>query len=260
MLNKVPEVTIFFWVIKVMATTVGETAADFLNVDLGFGLTNTSVVMAVLLAVALAVQLTRDRYVPAVYWLTVVLISVVGTLVTDFLTDVMHVPLLTSTSVFSALLLATFAAWYASERTLSIHTVFTRRRELYYWTAILFTFALGTAGGDYASEGLGWGYATGTAVFGVLIAAIAIGHGAFRLNAVLAFWLAYILTRPLGASLGDLMSQAPSDGGLGWSSSAINGTFLATIVALVVYLSWTKVDRTENRRLAVEAPGATACD
>src|SRR3954451_2820803 len=148
MLNKVPEVTIYFWIIKVLCTTVGETAADYLNDTLGFGLTNTSYVMGALLTVALVAQSRTRRYVPPVYWLVVVFISVVGTLITDNLTDVAGVPLETSTAAFSVALALTFAGWYRSQRTLSIHTIVTRTREAWYWLAILFTFALGTAAGD----------------------------------------------------------------------------------------------------------------
>jgi len=174
--------------------------------------------------------------VPWIYWLTVVLVSVVGTQITDALTDRLDVSLPTSTVVFALLLAATFVAWYARERALSIHTITTLRRELFYWTAILFTFALGTAAGDLATEALGLGFNVGVAAFSVLIAAI---YMAFRLggNAVLTFWLAYILTRPLGASLGDLLSQAPAYGGLGLGTVMTSLVFLALIVALVTMLS-----------------------
>src|SRR6266516_29551 len=143
MLNKVPEVTLFFWVIKIMCTTVGETAADYLNDNLGFGLTNTTSVAGAVLAALLVAQFRLRRYVPADYWAVVVVISVFGTLITDNMTDLHNVPLTTSTIVFAIVLAAVFAAWYASERTLSIHTIFTTRREAFYWLAILFTFALG---------------------------------------------------------------------------------------------------------------------
>lgn len=242
MLNKVPEVTIYFWLIKVLSTTVGETAADFLNVDLNLGLTGTSVAMGALLVIALAVQLRLRRYVPAVYWLTVVLISVVGTLITDNLTDNFGIPLQTTTLIFLAALILTFIAWYSTEKTLSIHSIDTTRREAFYWLAILFTFALGTAAGDLVSEQFNLGYAMATAMFAGLIALVAVARFAFRRNAVLAFWLAYILTRPLGASLGDLVSQAPADGGLGLSAPLMNSVFLVAIVGLVSYLSVTRVD------------------
>ncbi|HEX6621272.1 MAG TPA: hypothetical protein VF024_16530, partial [Solirubrobacteraceae bacterium] len=148
MLNKVPEVTIFFWVIKIMCTTVGETAADYLNVNLGFGLTKTTYVTGALLLGLLAVQFGLRRYVPGVYWSVVVVISVFGTLITDNMTDRYNVPLTTSTPIFAVILAIVFAIWWGFERTLSIHTIFTTRREGFYWLAILFTFALGTAAGD----------------------------------------------------------------------------------------------------------------
>src|SRR3954470_6864337 len=140
MLNKVPEVTLWFWLIKIMCTTVGETAADYLNVNLGFGLTNTTYVTGVLLVALLVAQFRLPRYVPGVYWAVVVVISVFGTLITDNLTDRYNVPLTTSTIVFAVVLAVVFGAWYAAERPLSIHTIFTTRREAFYWLAILFTF------------------------------------------------------------------------------------------------------------------------
>jgi uncharacterized membrane-anchored protein len=249
MLNKVPEVTIFFWVIKIMCTTVGETAADYLNVNLGFGLTKTTYVTGALLIVLLAVQFRLRRYVPGVYWSVVVVISVFGTLITDNMTDHYNISLTTSTIVFSIVLAAVFAAWYAVERTLSIHTIFTTRREAFYWLAILFTFALGTAAGDLSAEKLDLGYAVSILIFGGLIAAVTIGHYAFGLNSVLSFWLAYILTRPLGASIGDEMSQnSHKYGGLGLGTTGTSYIFLGCILALVAFLSITRRDATETRR------------
>jgi uncharacterized membrane-anchored protein len=242
MLNKVPQVTVFFWIIKVLCTTVGETAADFLNTNLGFGLSNTSLLMGAVLAVALLFQFRSDRYVPGIYWLGIVLISIVGTLITDNLTDNYGVALETTTIVFSVVLAATFAAWYASERTLSIHTIYTRRREAFYWLAVLFTFALGTAAGDLVAERLSVGYLNSVFLFGGLIAVVALAHYRFKLNAVLSFWIAYILTRPLGASIGDYMSQPRADGGLGLGTTVTSAIFLGTILALVLYLTRTKKD------------------
>ena len=241
MLNKVPEVTLTFWVIKIMSTTVGETGADYLAVHVGLGTMLTDGIMISCLLAALALQLRARRYVPWTYWLMVVLVSVVGTQITDLLTDKLEVSLYVSTSVFAAALAATFAAWYGSERTLSIHTIVTRRRELFYWLAILFTFALGTAAGDLATEALALGFNVGVLVFGGLIAAITL---AWRLgaNPVLAFWLAYILTRPLGASLGDLLSQAREYGGLGFGTVYTSLAFLSVIVGLVTFISLERQD------------------
>ena len=251
MLNKVPEATLIFWIIKIMATTVGETFADFLNVKLNFGLVGTSIVMTVLLLGALVAQLRARRHVTWLYWLLVVFISVVGTLITDNLTDNLGVSLFISTAVFSVALIATFAAWYASERTLSIHSITITKRELFYWAAILFTFALGTAAGDLAGEQLALGYAVSAVMFGAMIAAITLAYYAFGLNAVLAFWLAYILTRPLGASLGDLLSQPLNNGGLG--TTGTSALFLLIIVSLVAYLT---IGR--NKQAVAPAPGPAA--
>lgn len=237
MLNKVPEVTLYFWIIKIMATTVGETAADFLNFNLHFGLTGTSAVMSALLALFLFMQLGARKYVPWLYWMNVVLISIVGTLITDNLVDNFGVALETTTIIFGLALLATFAAWYASEKTLSIHTIFTTKRELFYWTAILFTFALGTAAGDLAAEGLGQGYAKSALIFGAAIGGVTLAYYFFKANAVLAFWIAYILTRPFGASCGDFLSQPTTNGGLGLGTVVTSMVFILTIAGMVIYLT-----------------------
>jgi uncharacterized membrane-anchored protein len=245
LMNKVPEVTLYFWVIKILCTTVGETAADYLNDTLGFGLTKTTYATGALLVVLLGAQFWTRRYVPPVYWSVVVVISVFGTLITDNLTDRYNVPLTTSTIVFSIILACVFAAWYASERTLSIHSIVTTRREAFYWLAILFTFALGTAAGDLVAEKFDVGYAVSIALWGGLIAAIAIAHFTLNMNPILSFWLAYILTRPLGASIGDEMSQnSHKYGGLGLGTTQTSYIFLGCILALVVFLSITKRDQT----------------
>jgi uncharacterized membrane-anchored protein len=245
MLNKVPLVTLFFWIIKILATTVGETGADFLNFNMGFGLTLTSLLATVLLAFALVIQFRQDRYVPVVYWIAVVFLSVVGTLITDNLTDNLGVSLYLSTAIFALALALTFIAWYRSEGTLSIHAVTSTRREAFYWAAILFTFALGTAAGDLVSEQLGLGYALSGVIFGGLIVLITLGYYAFRLNAVFAFWSAYVLTRPLGASIGDFLTQAHKDGGLGISTTVVSALFITVIIVLVAYLTISKIDREE---------------
>ena len=239
LISKVPQVTLAFWIIKVFSTTVGETAADYFNVTLGFGLGVTSIAVGLVFLAALAGQFITRRYTPAVYWLTVVLVSIVGTLITDNLTDVLGVPLWVTTVVFAALLAGTFIVWYVRERTLSIHSIVTRRREAFYWCAILLTFALGTAAGDLLAEGLALGYLVSAILFAAVIGAVTIAFFVFRANAVMCFWIAYILTRPLGASLGDLTSQATVDGGLGWGATITSAVFAVVIVGLVVYLTRT---------------------
>lgn len=244
MLNKVPEVTIIFWIIKIMSTTVGETGADYLAVNIGLGTSLTTAITISLLIIALTLQMRMQRYVPWIYWLTVVLISVVGTQLTDILTDKLDVSLYVSTAIFAVMLMVTFAVWYARERTLSIHSIVTWKREAFYWTVILFTFALGTAAGDLATEALSLGFTVGVFVFGGMILAIAAAYAAGA-NAVLTFWLAYILTRPLGASIGDLLSQSKTYGGFGFGTVATSLVFLAVIVVLVAILSFRRggIDR-----------------
>ncbi len=236
LLNRVPEVTLAFWVIKILSTTTGETAADYLNSTLGLGLIVTSVIMTALLVAALIAQFATRRYASGIYWTVVVLISIVGTLVTDNLTDNLGVELWVSTVIFTSLLAVTFGIWFARERTLSIHTIFTRRREAFYWIAILFTFALGTAAGDLITEGFGLGYVFGTVLFAGLIGVIAIARFVFKVNAVFCFWVAYVLTRPLGASIGDLLSQPAKHGGLGLGTVVTSAVFLVIIIGSAAYL------------------------
>ena len=238
--NRVPAVTADFWLIKLMAVTMGETAADYLAVNLGLGLTATSLIMAGVLIGALVLQFGQKRYVPWSYWLAVVLISIVGTLVTDNLVDNFHVSLITTTIGFTVALAATFAVWYASEKTLSIHAIFTTKREGFYWLAILFTFALGTAAGDMVAEKFGLGYLSTGVLFGMIIASLAAGYFFMGLDAILGFWLVYIFTRPLGASFGDLLSQPTKFGGFGLGTIITSVLFLAAIVTIVGYMSVTR--------------------
>ncbi|MDM5063268.1 hypothetical protein OB934_10745 [Aeromonas salmonicida] len=238
LLNKVPEVTLTFWMIKMMSTTVGETAADFLIFNLHLGLTVTSLLMGALLIATLLIQVRATSYAPWKYWLAVVLVSIFGTLVTDNLTDKVGVPLAMSTSVFTVVLLGTFWVWYAQEKTLSIRSIDTRKRELFYWAAILVTFALGTAAGDWVSEGMNIGYMNATLLFGSLIATTAIAHYKFNMNTVLAFWIVYVLTRPLGASIGDWLSQSEKHGGLGFGATSTSVAFFTCIIILVIYQSF----------------------
>lgn len=233
MLNKVPQIVLAFWIIKIFSTTVGETLADFLATRLGLGLLVTSYLMTVLFLIALAVQMTRKRYIPAIYWTVVVLVSVVGTLITDTLVNKLGVPLEVTTIVFALALIVILGVWWARERTLSMKSIVTTPREAFYWAAILATFALGTAGGDQLAEAAHLGYAVSALVFGGLIALTAIAHFFLKLDGVIAFWIAYVLTRPLGASLGDLLAQPKDEGGLALGTTITSIVFLAVIVVLV---------------------------
>ncbi|GAB4550129.1 MAG: membrane protein [Pleurocapsa sp.] len=252
MLNRVPEVTLYFWIIKIMATTVGETGADFLAFTMNFGLASTSYLMGALLVVVLWNQFRLRRYIPLSYWAVVVLISIVGTLITDRLVDEMGVSLVTITIVFTLALLGVFAIWYDSERTLAMHSITTTKRELFYWAAILLTFALGTAAGDLLAEKLNLGYGLSAVLFGAVIAIITISYYRFSMDAVLTFWLAYVLTRPLGASIGDLLSQPVKNGGLGFGTVGTTIAFTTTIAILIVYLSIQQKKVAKSRLSAIE--------
>ena len=251
--NRVPRVTLDFWLVKLMAVTVGETAADFINMNLGLGLSTTSWIMTGFLIAALVLQFAQKKYVPWIYWLAVVLISIVGTLITDNLVDNLGVSLETTTVAFSVALAATFAVWYAFEKTLSIHTIFTTRREAFYWLAILFTFALGTAAGDFAAEGLGLGYLEAGIAYSAIIGVVAFGFYVLEMNSILAFWLAYIFTRPMGASFGDLLSQPTADGGLGFGTVITSVLFLSAILVIIIYMTMTHDgEEAELRRSGME--------
>src|SRR3954470_7679405 len=245
MLNKVPEITAYFWIIKILCTTVGESFADYVNETRGFGLTKTTLMFSAALIVALVAQFVLRRYVAAVYWVVVVFISVVGTLLTDNLTDAHDVPLWISTAIFTALLVGVFGVWWLRERTLSIHTIVTTPRESFYWLTVLVTFALGTAAGDWTLDLTGWGPGPSVILPIALILGVLL---AWRAGAgpVLTFWIAFILTRPLGANIGDFLSSSHHDGGVGLGTFGTSMLFLAAIVVTVAYLTVTRTDATEH--------------
>ena len=240
---KVPAVTAFFWIIKVLATTVGETFSDFINETLGFGLGNTTAVMTVLLVVLLWFQVGSKVYRPWLYWVSIVQVSITGTLITDNLTDGIGFPLLYSMIIFGALLAITFVIWYRKEKSLAMKSINTRERELFYWLAILLTFAMGTATGDYLGDALSLGFALSAVIFAAAIGLTAILWRSKFISEIAAFWVVYILTRPLGASIGDLLAQAPTDGGLGVGTTGTSIIFLMAIVASVSYLAISKRDQ-----------------
>jgi uncharacterized membrane-anchored protein len=216
----------------VLSTTIGETFADYLSVNVGLGPAVTDAVMIAVLAVALVIQFRTSRYTPWIYWLCVVLVSIVGTQITDFFTDTLGVSLYLSTAVFAVILAVVFVVWHRQEGTLAITSIDTPRREGFYWGAILTTFALGTAAGDLATEALSLGFRNGTLIFGglILVTWLANRGGAGQ---VLTFWIAYVLTRPLGASLGDLLTQSKDFGGLEVGASTTSLLFFAVIIVLV---------------------------
>jgi uncharacterized membrane-anchored protein len=249
--TKVPEITIFFWIIKVLTTAVGESTSDYL-----VGIVNPAiavVVVAIGLVVAFILPFSARRYVAWIYWFTVVMVAIFGTMAADVLHAGLGIPYIVTTSFFIIALIIIFIAWYKSEGTLSIHSITTRRREGFYWATVLATFALGTAAGDMTASTLGLGFLDSGIMFAILIAIVVIVHyiikailGAEHIhesrNAVFAFWLAYILTRPLGASFADWMGKPASIGGLGWGDGTVSILLFIPILCLVGYMAWSRKD------------------
>ncbi len=233
--SKVPEITVLFWIIKVLSTGMGETTSDFLVYAIDPVI--AVCIGAVVFAAALALQFSARRYVPWIYWLTVAMVSVFGTMAADVAHIVIGVPYIVSSAVFAAALAAIFVVWYRVEGTLSIHSITSRRREVFYWLTVLATFALGTAVGDLAATTLHLGYLASGVLFAVVIAIPAVAFRWRRLNAVIAFWFAYIVTRPLGASFADWMGVSHARGGLAWGTGPVSAVLAGIIVVLVSVIS-----------------------
>ena len=238
--TKVPAITAAFWIIKVLTTGMGETASDYMVHRWGGPV--AVVPCALVFAAVLVWQLALRRYRTWVYWLAVVMVSVFGTMAADVTHIVFHVPYVVSTTVFSLVLAAVFVLWHRTESTLSIHSITTRRRELFYWSAVLSTFALGTAAGDMTARTLGLGYAGSTILFAALMAVPAVAYFLTRRHGVLWFWVAYVITRPLGASMADYMAFSTRRGGLGWGTGVVTLVWTGLIVVFVAYLALTHTD------------------
>ena len=245
-MRKVPEITVYFWILKLLTTAMGETTSDFLVNRI-----NPVVAVAlggVCLVVALILQFSLRRYVAWIYWLAAVMVAIFGTMAADVLHIGLGIPYLVSTLFFSLALVVIFALWFRSEKTLSIHSIYTRRRELFYWAAVMTTFALGTAVGDMTASTMSLGYFSSGILFAILIALPALAYWRFGLNEVFAFWLAYILTRPLGASFADWIGRPRSLSGLGFGTGQISLVLTIFIVALVAYLTITRRDVQGERK------------
>ena len=238
--TKVPQITVYFWITKVLTTGMGEAASDYLGARLG-----TAVAMPLAgaaLVVALTVQFRVSRYIAWIYWMAVVMVSVFGTMLADGIHNGPGVPYAVSTAVFAVALAAVFFGWHASERTLDIHSIHTRRREGFYWATVVCTFALGTAAGDLTASSLHLGYVVSWVVFAAVIVVPAVGYWRFRMNPIVAFWFAYIVTRPLGASLADWGAVPRHQGGLGVGTGVVTGVMTAAIVVFVAYLAVSRTD------------------
>lgn len=238
--RKVPEVTLLFWVVKLLTTGMGETTSDYLVFHM-----NSYIAVAlgaIGLAAAMLLQLSAKRYFAWIYWFAVVMVAIFGTMAADVVHIVLGVPYLISSIFFAAALAVIFGVWYASEKTLSIHSIYTLRRELFYWSAIMATFALGTAVGDMTASTLRLGYFASGLLFALLFALPALGYWLFKLNPIFAFWFAYIMTRPLGASFADWFGKPRSVSGMGLGTGEISIILAALIVGFVGYLSFTRID------------------
>lgn len=245
-LRKVPEIIVLFWAVKILTTAMGEATSDFLVFKI-----NPYLAVAIggcVLCLALLLQFSVKKYIAWVYWPAVVMVAVFGTMAADSLHIQLGIPYIISTLFFLIVLAAVFILWYRTEKTLSIHSITTRRRELFYWATVLSTFALGTALGDLTATTFGLGYFLSGILFSVIFLIPAIGYRWFKLNEIVAFWFAYIVTRPLGASFADWMSKAPSSGGLGWGDGTISLLLTFLIIIFVGYLSITKKDIKKSKQ------------
>lgn len=239
-IRKVPQVTIFFWFIKLLSTALGESTSDYL-------VNSFNPYLVVLggfigFVIILGLQFKTKRYIPVVYWLTVVMVAIFGTMAADVIHVALGVPYIVSTLVFAVALAIIFIIWRATEKTLSIHSITTTRRELFYWLTVSATFALGTAAGDLMAYTANLGFFTAGLVFTAIFALPAIGFRFFKLNAIFAFWFAYVVTRPLGASFADWMGKSPVVGGLGWGDGPVSAVLAVLIVVLVAFLQLTHED------------------
>ena len=242
LLNRVAGLTLFFWIVKILSTTVGETAADFVAVNMNVGLIGTGLLMGAITIGAIFWNLKMKRYFAPAYWFLIVMMSIEGTLITDMLVDTLGVSLITLDIIFAIMMALGFYIWHKEEGTLSIHKITNDRREIFYWLIVLITFALGTGVGDTVSEYLKFGYLNSLMLFGGIFVVAGGLFYAKVLDSVTAFWIAFIVTRPIGASLGDLFIQAPIDGGMNISAGTINIIFFAIITIVVSYLNISKID------------------
>ena len=233
-LSKVPEITVAFWITKVLTTGMGESTSDYLVIALAPAI--AIAIGAVVFTVAMILQFRARHYVAGVYWFAVVMVSVFGTMAADILHVGLDIPYLFSTIFFAVVLAVIFAVWYVTERTLSIHSITTRRRELFYWATVLTTFALGTASGDFTATTLKLGFLGSGILFAAVIAVPALAWWKLRLDAIVAFWFAYVTTRPLGASFADWMAFPPERGGRGWGTGPVSLGLSAVILGIVIYL------------------------
>lgn len=237
-MNKVAGITLAFWVMKICATTLGETAGDLLSMTLEVGYAASSLILLGLFAVALFAQLRATRYIPPLYWTVILATSTAGTTISDFMDRTLALGYATGSLILAGLLAAVLAAWRLSEKSLAVDAVSTRRAELFYWSAILVSNTLGTALGDYLADDSGLGFLGGAALIGGLIALTALAYRFTRLSHVLLFWIAFVLTRPFGATFGDMLTKPAERGGLDLGTAGSSAVLALILIALVAYTTW----------------------
>lgn len=236
-MNKLPQITLAFWVMKICATTLGETAGDLLSMTLDVGYAASSLILISLFLITLFGQLATRRYNPLLYWLVILSTSTAGTTMSDFMDRTLGLGYASGSAILVSILVATFALWRLSGTPLAVGDIRNLKGELFYWTAILFSNTLGTALGDFLADDSGLGFAGGALLIGSLIAGIVLLHYFTRINAVLLFWLAFVLTRPFGATLGDVLTKGHEKGGLGFGTVGSSAVLLGVLLVLVVFAS-----------------------
>lgn len=232
-LNKLPEITLAFWVMKICATTLGETAGDLLSMTLNVGYAMSSLILISAFLVTLGLQLFSKRHNPVLYWIVILSTSTAGTTMSDFMDRTLGLGYASGSLILISLLITIFAVWRLSEKSLSVDSIHTTKGELFYWTAILISNTLGTALGDYLADDSGLGFAGGALLIGSAIAVVVLARFYTRISGVLLFWLAFVLTRPFGATLGDFLTKPHEKGGLDFGTIGSSLVLAAVLVVLV---------------------------
>ncbi|RQR64276.1 hypothetical protein DIE19_07530 [Burkholderia sp. Bp9126] len=253
-MNQLPEITLAFWIMKICATTLGETGGDLLSMTLNVGYAASSILLFGFFLVTLGAQLRATHYRPAIYWAVIVATSTAGTTMSDFMDRTLGLGYAAGSSILVAILLGIFAIWRLTGESLSVDEIRTRKVELLYWIAILFSNTLGTALGDFLADSSGLGFAGGALLIGGLLAAIVLAHYFTRISGVLLFWAAFVLTRPFGATVGDLLTKPAAKGGLALGTVGSSAVLLGVLVALVIYASVTQARRRDLSPARIAQP------
>ena len=246
-MKKIPEVTLLFWVMKICATTLGETAGDLLAQTMNVGYGTSSLILIGIFLVTLLAQLAVNRYIPGLYWAVILATSTAGTTMSDYMDRTLGLGYATGSALLITILLVVLGLWRLSEKSLSVTDIKTRKGELFYWTAILFSNTLGTALGDFLADDSGLGFGGGALLIGSLLAVVVLAYYFTSISRVLLFWLAFVLTRPFGATFGDLLTKSPDKHGLGFGTSGSSLILFGILAALVVYSTF------KNKRQTVGA-------